>query len=108
MATSVKQENRWRKLLHGRASEAEARNIQAEAATMQRKPRLAPVAPAPEPSRKQVRSWMRENADEYETATELAEGANAALRLPQNYLDDSEHWVWDEAAAATKKEEGHE
>lgn len=100
MATSVKKENRWRKLLHEQASEAEARRIQAEAIAMRRGPRLTPVGPAPDATRRQVRSWMRANADEYETATEIAEGANAALRLPQHWLDDSEHWVWEEAMAA--------
>lgn len=98
MATSVKQENRWRKLLHDRANESASRNIQAEAASMKRSPRLAPVGPAPDPSRRQVRAWMCANADSYETATQLAEGANAALNLPQHWLDDGEHWVWDEAA----------
>jgi len=43
---------------------------------------------------------MRHNAEHYETATELAEAANAVFRLPDGGLDDETHWVWDEAAEA--------
>lgn len=39
-------------------------------------------------------------AEHYETATELAEAANAVFRLPDGGLDDESHWVWDEAAEA--------
>lgn len=104
MATTVKQENRWRKLLYLRANEATSRQISAEAAALERGPRRASVGPAPDTPRRQVRSWMRTNADNYETATQLAEGANAALNLPQHWLDDCEHWVWDEAAKAKGEE----
>ena len=54
-------------------------------------PSKSPIAP----SKAAVRRWMRLNAAEYETATELAEGCNAALDLPQEWLDDPEHWVWE-------------
>lgn len=54
------------------------------------------------PSKAAVRRWMRLNGDDYETATELAEGCNAALDLPQEWLDDSEHWVWEIAAQQQK------
>lgn len=57
-------------------------------------PRKAPTAP----SKAAVRRWMRLNAGEYETATELAEGCNAAFDLPQEWLDDESHWVWEIAA----------
>jgi hypothetical protein len=43
---------------------------------------------------------MRHNAIHYDTATELAETANAIFRLPGDGLDDENHWVWDEAAEA--------
>ena len=44
---------------------------------------------------------MRHNAEQYETATELAEAANAVFRLPDGGgLDDETHWVWDEAIEA--------
>lgn len=63
-----------------------------------------PRAPVPtrqhrNPSKAAVRRWMRLHAEEYETATALAEGCNAALNLPQEWLDDSEHWVWDVSAS---------
>ena len=45
-------------------------------------------------------NWMRRNAQEFETATELAEAANAALRLPPDAMDDECHWVWEEALSA--------
>lgn len=98
----VAQENRCkRRLIEQGNAVTDARRI-IEAATMVRKPRLpvAPPAAITLPSRRAVRSWMRNNAAEYETATALAEGANAALDLPQNWLDDEAHWVWDEAAMA--------
>lgn len=108
MATTVKQENRWRKLVFGLANERARRQLSAEAAAIPRKQRPAVVMPDPNPSRRQVRSWMRANAADYDTATELAEGANAALNLPQSWLDDSEHWVWEEAMTATNGGEGEE
>jgi hypothetical protein len=43
---------------------------------------------------------MRRNAEGFETATELAEAANAALRLPPEAMDDEGHWVWEEALSA--------
>lgn len=65
--------------------------------------KLKPRLPAPEqqhrnPSKATVRRWMRLNASGYETATELAEGCNAALDLPHEWLDDDGHWVWEIAA----------
>lgn len=43
---------------------------------------------------------MLRNAQDYESATAIAEGANAALDLPNGAMDDPEHWVWDEAVRA--------
>ena len=43
---------------------------------------------------------MRRNAEGFETATELAEAANAAMRLPPEAMDDEGHWVWEEALSA--------
>lgn len=97
---SVKQENRYRKWVieTGRALTDRQREI--EAATMERKPRPAAIPPKPNASRRQVRSWMRNNADEFDTATQLAEAANAALDLPPGAMDDETHWVWEEAILA--------
>lgn len=99
MTTSARKENRWRRQLK-QAADAEAdRRRELEILSLARAPR-APIIPPPNHSRRQVRAWMRRNAHEYETATQLAEAANAALRLPLGSLDDETHWIWDEAADA--------
>lgn len=56
-------------------------------------------------TRGQVRQWMALNADHYESATQLAEGANCVFDLPQGAMDDESHWIWEEAAMI-KEEEG--
>lgn len=101
----VAQENRCkRRLIEQGNAVNDARRI-IEAATMLRKPQLPVAPPAAPPSRRAVRSWMLNNAADYESATALAEGANAALDLPQHWLDDEAHWVWDEAALAKARGE---
>ena len=97
---SVKQENRYRKWVieTGRAVTDRKREI--EAATMERKPRPAVIPPKPNANRRQVRSWMRHNAQDFDSATQLAEAANAALDLPSGAMDDETHWVWEEALSA--------
>ena len=97
---TVKQENRYRKLVisHGRVATDRQREI--EAATMERGPRKPAIHPPPSARRRDVRAWMRRNAEHYETATELAEAANTVFLLPDGGLDDATHWVWDEAAEA--------
>jgi hypothetical protein len=70
---------------------------------MERRPRQAAIKPISDGARRRdVRAWMRHNAKHYETATQLAEAANAVFRLPGDGLDDETHWVWDEAAEATQ------
>lgn len=97
---SVKQENRYRKLVisHGRTATDRQREV--EAAFMERGTRKPAIPPPPSARRRDVRAWMRHNAEHYETATELAEAANAALRLPPEAMDDGGHWVWEEAISA--------
>ena len=51
-------------------------------------------------SRRQVRSWMRNNADGFDSATQFAEAANAAIDLPPDAMNDDTHWVWEEAVSA--------
>lgn len=97
---SVRQENRWRKHIHEEAGEAERRQHAAITQNLNRPPRLPLPAVAATATRAQVRGWMRNAADDYSTATELAEGANAAFDLPAGAMDDECHWVWDEAANA--------
>lgn len=98
---SVKQENRWRKHLHDDALNAERRRHAALCIGLNRPPR-APLerARSAPTSRANVRAWMRAAADDYDTATALAEGANAALELPAGAMDDESHWIWEEAIKA--------
>ena len=97
---SVRQENRWRRTLQENNDRVSDRQREIEAAFMERKERKESVKPEPFASRRQVRSWMRANSDEYESMTELAEAANAALRIQDGALDDEAHWIWDEAYEA--------
>mgnify|MGYP000850353031 FL=1 len=97
---SVQQENRYRKLVISQGRMATDRQREVEAACMVRGPRKPVIPPPPSARRRDVRLWMRHNAEHYETATELAEAANAVFRLPDGGLDDETHWVWDEACEA--------
>ena len=97
---SVRQENRWRRTLQAMNTLVSDRAREIEAAFMERKDRKESVKPEPFASRRQVRSWMRSNADDYESMTELAEAANAVLRIQDGALDDESHWIWDEAYEA--------
>ena len=53
-------------------------------------------------TKKNVRKWMRSNAEEYGTSTELAEAA--AEEFDANHiggpLDDDTHWIWELALDA--------
>lgn len=60
------------------------------------KPQVIPAAPA-DPTRREVRNWMRRNGAEYETATEIVEACNVGMSLPIGWSGDPDHWVWDEA-----------
>lgn len=97
---SVKQEHRYLRLviMQGRAISDRQREL--EAATMVRGPRHPCIPPEPTATRRQVRSWMRRNAHDFECATSIAEAANAALNLPAGAMDEDGHWLWDEAADA--------
>lgn len=97
---SVKQENRYKKLVieHGRSETDRQREL--EAAFMPRGPRKPSVPPPPAARRRDVRAWMRQNAGDYETATHLAEAANTVFRIPGDGLDEETHWIWDEALEA--------
>ncbi len=101
---SVKHENRYQRSVILQGREETDRRLRAEAEIM-RDMRLAGVLPARRPvppppssdSKGRVVGWMRANASDYDTATELAEAANAQFRLSGNGLDDVTHWVWDAA-----------
>lgn len=67
-----------------------------EAMTISRSPRQILEEPkSPIAEMHTVRSWMRRNVSEYQNETELVEGANCALKLPVNCMDDETHRVWD-------------
>ena len=107
---SVRQENRWRRMLAADATAINDRRREVEAAFMPHGPRPPVVRPAPAPTRRDVRRWMRASAEEYETSTQLAEGCCAAMDLPCGWLDDPTHWIWEDAldildAALAAKEE---
>ncbi len=100
--TTVKQENRYAAMVKFQADAVcDDRRIMETLAS----PR-APRAPTQRNqsttvTRKQVRSWMRRNAEHYEyCSTRLAEAANVALELPAGALDDAAHWIWEEAYEA--------
>jgi hypothetical protein len=97
---SARSENRYKANSVSRFYEESAK---AGEATALGRPARQPAAKAGQQataSRRKARGWMRQNATEYETATELAEATAAALVLPPGALDDPEHWIWDEAFEA--------
>lgn len=95
-------ESRWRRLIRKESDDRNRVLRELEAAHMDRSSFRAPAAPARQlaPTKAIVRRWMDANRDEYETATQLVEAANAALPLPAEFLDDETHWVWDLAISA--------
>jgi hypothetical protein len=97
---SVAMENRWKRRLIAENNAINDRRRELEALRLVRAPRAAQTIAreTKNPTRRAMRRLMRLHAGEYETATELAEAANIALNLPQEWLDDEGHWVWDEAA----------
>ena len=100
---SVRQENRNRRRLQYFNDRRDAMHLQVEAAAQVRGPRPLVEQPKPPATRQQVRSWMGNNASEYDAATALAEAANVALDLPAGAMDDSGHWVWEEAVTAIER-----
>lgn len=99
MVTNARKESRWKKQVQS-ANDADGdRRREVESFAMVRGPR------PPNHTRRQVRVWMRANAVGYDGATQLAEAADAALRLPLGAMDDECHWIWDEAADAEELSE---
>lgn len=97
---SVRQENRYARLVitQGQAETDRKRELEALSLVRGQRPELAPLQP--NATRRKVRNWMRRNAADFDTATALAEAANAALDLPPGAMDDDTHWVWEEAILA--------
>ena len=99
---SVRQENRFRAQSIARFREAGTLAGQLEAAGRKSRETSQQVAQSSTATRRQVRNWMRRNAEDCDGPTALAEAANIALVLPYGAMDDPDHWVWDEAADAHK------
>lgn len=102
MSTSARKENRWRKQVYASNDAISDRQREREAAFMPRGPRPDCPAPKPTATRRQVRTWMRQNVCHYDNLTNLAEAANAALDLPAGAMDEETHWVWEESYLACK------
>ncbi len=102
MSTSARKENRWRRTVQEANDQVSDRHRVIEAAFMPRSARPPKIAPERKNSatRRQIRAWMRSNADAYDCATQLAEAANVEFDLPGEGLDDETHWVWEEAVLA--------
>ena len=95
MGTSVRKENRYRQQLWTGNDEAGDRRAQRNALKIVREPRKSVHAPEPLPTKRAVKKWMIANADEYDTATQLAEAANIEFDMPESWLDDELHWIWE-------------
>lgn len=97
---SVRQENRFRAQSLARFRQAGILAGQIESVHReQRQPQRQITTPGAA-SRRQVRNWMRLNAEDHDGPTQLAEAANIALVLPCGAMDDPDHWIWDEACNA--------
>ena len=94
---SVRQENRFRAQSIARFRQAGTLAGQIEASRREQRQPSQPVTGPGKASRRQVRNWMRRNAEDYEGATALAEAANIVLFLPSDAMNDPDHWIWDEA-----------
>jgi hypothetical protein len=102
MSTSVRKENRFKRMIFAQNDAADKLKREFEAAFMPRntRPVINTKPPTPCATRRNVRSWMRRNANDFDNATSLAEAANCNLDLPIGAMDDETHWVWDEAISA--------
>lgn len=98
---SVRQENRFRAQSIARFRETDILAGQLEAAGRKSREPGRQATASSTATRRQVRNWMRRNAEDYDGPTALAEAANIALVLPYGAMDDPDHWIWDEAVEAS-------
>ena len=106
---SVQSEQRWKRRGQRENNEQAALAGMITGLGLPRSPRVVVAAETTRNhTRAYVRQWMAANAADYDGYTALAEAANAALRLPEDCLDDETHWIWDEALLAIEREEGGE
>ena len=91
----VAHENRYKQRVWSANDESGDRKAQRDILKIVREPRKLVHSPEPLPTKQQVKKWMIQNADEYETATGLAEAANIEFDMPESWLDDELHWIWE-------------
>lgn len=102
MSSTARSEARWKRRCTEQAQARNDRERQREVLRAWRAAR-APTPPVSgPPSRRAVRAWMR-RADCDEGATVLAQTAACALGLPEHWLDDETHWIWDEALRVSEE-----
>jgi len=100
----ARSEARWKRRCIERAQARNGRARQREVLRSWRAAR-APTPPVGgPPSRRVVRAWMR-RADCDEGATVLAQTAAYEMDLPEHWLDDETHWLWDEALRVSEEEQ---
>lgn len=98
---TARSENRYLRNSMAAARERNTRASEIESLSLQRHGNLgySPTKSA-SVSKQSVRIWMRANASDYETATQLAEAAVANFEFAGDPLGDETHWIWDLALDA--------
>ena len=102
MTTSARKENRWRKQLQEENDQRDKvkRELEVLGRSVNTHKEAAKTIKS-HPTRAVIRNWMRRNASDYESATELVEGASANFDIPAEWLDDETHWIWDIGATVS-------
>jgi hypothetical protein len=90
---SIKSENRYKANSMAKARAIGQRNGEMEA--MDRLPREQQQQSMRYSTRAQVKAWMVNHADHYDSMTQLACGVELALWMPFGCIDDETHWIWD-------------
>ena len=103
---SVQSEQRWKRRGQRENNEQAALAGMIAGLGLPRSPRVAAATTTRNHTRAYVRQWMVANIHEVDNYTLLAEAAADKLDLPQEWLDDETHWIWDEALLAIEREEG--
>ena len=97
---SARSEARWKTKGQSENNQRYALMGMMEGLVLTRKTRDIIVPPLRNHSKAYVRQWMVVNADDYDNGTQIAEAANIALNLPDAWMDDETHWIWEMALEA--------
>ena len=103
---SVQSEQRWKRRGQRENNEQAALAGMIAGLGLPRSPRVAAATTTRNHTRAYVRQWMAANIHEVDNYTFLAEAAADKLDLPQEWLDDETHWIWEEALRAIEREGG--